>query len=46
MSHKEEGSATGRRYKHRRPEYLWGGTEAIEALASYNPLNRKKLSRL
>jgi hypothetical protein len=32
MGHKEEGSATGRRYKHRRPEYLRGVTEGIEAL--------------
>ncbi|MGH8327494.1 MAG: tyrosine-type recombinase/integrase, partial [Steroidobacteraceae bacterium] len=32
MGHREEGSATGRRYKHRRPEYLKRVTEEIEAL--------------
>ncbi len=32
MGHREEGSATGRRYKHRRPEYLQTVTDAVEAL--------------
>jgi len=32
MGHREEGSATGRRYKHRRPEYLHSVAEAIEQL--------------
>ncbi len=32
MGHKAEGSATGKRYIHRRPEYLRGVIEGIEAL--------------
>src|ERR1700693_1381242 len=32
MGHKPEGSATGKRYIHRRPEYLRGVTEGIESL--------------
>ncbi len=32
MGHKDEGSATGARYKHRRPEYLLTVSEAIEEL--------------
>jgi len=34
MGHKPEGSATGKRYIHRRPEYLRGVTEGVEALYS------------
>jgi integrase len=32
MGHKAEGSATGKRYIHRRPEYLRSVTEGIESL--------------
>ena len=32
MGHKAEGSATGKRYIHRRPEYLQSVTDGIEAL--------------
>ena len=32
MGHKDEGSHTGARYKHRRPEYLVSVSEGIEAL--------------
>lgn len=32
MGHKDEGSATGGRYKHRRPEYLRSVTQALELL--------------
>jgi hypothetical protein len=32
MGHKAEGSATGKRYIHRRPEYLRSVTDGIEAL--------------
>lgn len=32
MGHKAEGSATGKRYIHRRPEYLLSVTEGIESL--------------
>ena len=32
MGHKAEGSATGKRYIHRRPEYLRSATEGIESL--------------
>jgi hypothetical protein len=32
MGHKAEGSATGQRYIHRRPEYLWSVTEGIGSL--------------
>ena len=32
MGHKPEGSATGKRYIHRRPKYLRGVTEGIESL--------------
>lgn len=32
MGHAEEGSATGRKYKHRRPEYLAAVSDAVEAL--------------
>jgi hypothetical protein len=32
MGHKAEGSATGKRYIHRRPEYLHRVVEGIEAL--------------
>jgi hypothetical protein len=32
MGHKEEGSATGKRYKHRQPEYLRSVMEGTEAL--------------
>jgi hypothetical protein len=32
MGHKAEGSATGKRYIHRRPEYLRGVIDGIEAL--------------
>ena len=31
MGHKAEGSATGKRYIHRRPEYLHGVVDGIEA---------------
>lgn len=32
MGHKDDGSATGARYKHRRPEYLLSVSQALEAL--------------
>jgi integrase len=32
MGHREEGSPTGRRYKHRRPEYLRNVADSIEGL--------------
>jgi hypothetical protein len=32
MGHKAEGSATGKRYSHRRPEHLRSVTEGIESL--------------
>jgi hypothetical protein len=32
MGHKAEGSATGKRYIHRRPEYLRSVTNGIESL--------------
>jgi hypothetical protein len=32
MGHKAEGSATGKRYIHRRPEYLRSVTDGIESL--------------
>ena len=32
MGHKAEGSATGKRYIHRRPEYLQSVTDGIESL--------------
>jgi hypothetical protein len=32
MGHKPEGSATGKRYVHRRPEYLRTVVEGVEAL--------------
>ena len=34
MGHKAEGSATGKRYIHRRPEYLRSVTDGIEALCA------------
>lgn len=37
MGHREEGSPTGRRYKHRRPEFLRSVVEAIEEL--YGEIN-------
>jgi integrase len=53
MGHREEGSPTGRRYKHRRPEFLRSVVEAIEELyAEINELmkrpfkdGRKRISR-
>jgi len=32
MGHQEDGSKTGRRYKHRRPEYLRSVSEGVESL--------------
>jgi hypothetical protein len=32
MGHRAEGSATGKRYVHRRPEYLQSVTDGIESL--------------